>query len=144
MTLSLFTDYSLRVLMYAALPGRDRFSLDDVSAAYGVSRDHVAKVVQFLVRAGYLSSQRGRGGGIGLGRRPEEISIGAVVRETEGDAPILECFAPRPSRCRLTGCCRLQATIGRAVAAFYAVLEEVTLADVVQQPELLALALSPR
>lgn len=143
MTLNLFTDYSLRVLMYAALPGRERFSLDDVSSDYGISRDHVAKVVQFLVRAGYLSSQRGRGGGISLARSPEDIRVGAVVRETEGVTPILECFSPAMNSCRLAGRCGLQGVIGDALAAFYAVLDATTLAQIVTNRSALNEALSP-
>lgn len=143
MTLNLFTDYSLRVLMYAALPGNERFSLDVVSHDHGISRDHVAKVVQFLVKAGYLTSQRGRGGGISLARQPEEISVGAVVRESEGASPILQCFEAGASSCRLVGRCRLQGVIGEALAAFYAVLDRTTLAQIVANPTALQRALSP-
>ncbi len=129
MTLNLFTDYSLRVLMYAALPGHERFSLDAVSSAYGISRDHVAKVVQYLVRSGYLNSQRGRGGGISLAKPANEIRIGAIVRETESHAPLLECFHPPTNGCRLIGRCRLQGILRKALNAFFAELDDVTLAD---------------
>jgi Rrf2 family nitric oxide-sensitive transcriptional repressor len=142
MTLNLFTDYSLRVLMYAALPGNERFSLDDVSSDYGISRDHVAKVVQLLVRKGYLQSQRGRGGGISLARPPEEIGVGAVVRDTEGAQPLLECFHPPTNGCRLIGRCRLQGVLGEALAAFYAVLDRTTLAHIVSNPLALTSALA--
>ncbi|HET6408751.1 MAG TPA: Rrf2 family transcriptional regulator [Chthoniobacteraceae bacterium] len=138
MTLNLFTDYSLRVLMYAALPERERFSLDDVSGAYGISRDHVAKVVQRLVHAGYLSSQRGRGGGISLARPADEIRVGDVVRETEGQNPFVECFDPRTNHCRLSGQCRLQGVLGEAIGAFQSVLDSYTLADLVGKPRTLS------
>jgi Rrf2 family nitric oxide-sensitive transcriptional repressor len=134
MTLSLFTDYSLRVLMYAALPERDRFSLDDVSNAYGISRDHVAKVVQRLVHAGYLATQRGRGGGISLARPASEILVGDVVRETDGQIPFVECFDAETNSCRLAGRCRLQGVLSEAVNAFHEVLNRYTLADLVSNP----------
>jgi len=134
MTLNLFTDYSLRVLMYAALPDRTRFSLDEVSNAYGISRDHVAKVVQRLVRAGYLASQRGRGGGICLARPAEEIRIGEIVRETEGPSPLVECFHPPTNQCRLSGHCQLQGVLAEALSAYRAVLDKYTLADLVSRP----------
>jgi Rrf2 family nitric oxide-sensitive transcriptional repressor len=142
MTLNLFTDYALRVLMYAAVPGHERFSLDEVSSDHGISRDHVAKVVQFLVHSGYLSSQRGRGGGISLACSAEEIKLGTVVRETEGVNPIVECFNRTTNKCRLIGHCRLQGVIGEALAAFYAVLDRTTLAQLVSNPAALQRALS--
>jgi Rrf2 family nitric oxide-sensitive transcriptional repressor len=134
MTLNLFTDYSLRVLMYAALPGRERFSLDEVSSVYGISRDHVAKVVQRLVHAGYLNSQRGRGGGISLARAASEIRVGDVVRATEGQIPFVECFDQETNHCRLAGRCRLQGVLSEAVGAFRQVLDQYTLADLVAKP----------
>jgi Rrf2 family transcriptional regulator, nitric oxide-sensitive transcriptional repressor len=134
MTLNLFTDYSLRVLMYAALPDRERFSLDDVSNAYGISRDHVAKVVQRLVHEGYLTSQRGRGGGISLARPATEIRIGDVVRQTEGHSALVECFHPQTNTCRLIGNCRLQGVLKEAMGAFQSVLDSYTLADLVSKP----------
>lgn len=142
MTLNLFTDYSLRVLMYAALPGNERFSLDAVSSAYGISRDHVAKVVQNLVHEGYLHAQRGRGGGISLALPAESIRIGAVVRQTESHQPLLECFHPPTNGCRLIGRCRLQGVLGEALAAFYTVLDRTTLAQLVAQPNTLLKALA--
>lgn len=142
MTLNLFTDYSLRVLMFAALPGNERFSLDAVSSSYGISRDHVAKVVQHLVRCGYLTSQRGRGGGIALARPAEEIRIGAVVRETEGGAPLLECFHLPTNSCRLIGRCRLQGVMKKALDAFFTELDQTTLADLVANARSLSNALA--
>lgn len=141
-TLNLFTDYSLRVLMFAALPGNERFSLDAVSSAYDISRDHVAKVVQHLVRGGYLSSQRGRGGGISLARPAEEIRIGTVVRETENNVPLLECFHGPTNTCRLIGRCKLQGVLAKAVNAFFAELDQTTLADLVVNTRSLSQALA--
>ena len=82
MHLSLFSDYSLRVLIYAALK-KSAFQLDEVTAAYGISRHHLGKIVHNLSKLGYLHTRRGHGGGIQLARRPEDICIGALVRATE-------------------------------------------------------------
>lgn len=142
MTLNLFSDYSLRVLMFAAMPGHERFSLDDVSSAYGISRDHVAKVVQHLVRMGYLNSQRGRGGGISLDRSADLIRVGEVLRETQGRTALVECFEPATNGCRLSGRCRLQSVLAEALDAFHNVLDRYTLADLVAKPRPLLQALS--
>jgi len=141
-TLNLFTDYSLRVLMFAALPGHERFSLDGVSGAYGISRDHVAKVVQNLVRKGYLSSQRGRGGGISLARSAGDIRIGKVVLDCEGGGPLLECFHSPTNTCRLIGRCKLQGVLAKATNAFFAELDRTTLADLVVNPRSISNALA--
>jgi Rrf2 family nitric oxide-sensitive transcriptional repressor len=142
MTLNLFTDYSLRVLMYAALPENQRFSLDDVSSAYGISRDHVAKVVQRLVHSGYLASRRGTGGGISLARPADQIRIGDIVRDTDGQNPFVECFHAETNTCRLIGRCRLQGVLAEAVRAFQSVLDSYTLADLVSKPRILSKALA--
>ena len=82
MKLSLFSDYSLRVLMYAAM-AEGNFLIDDISRAYGISRNHVAQVVHHLGKLGYLHTQRGRGGGIRLALPPREIRLGKLIRQTE-------------------------------------------------------------
>ncbi len=134
MHLSLFSDYSLRVLMYAAVKG-GAFQLDEVTAAYGISRHHLAKVVQSLSKLGYLDTRRGRGGGIQLNCRAEDIRIGKLVRETEGQPAIVECFEAATNTCRLNGSCRLKGALGRAMNAFYDSLDEHTLADFTAGPQ---------
>lgn len=126
MRLSLFTDYSLRVLMFAALKERS-FSLSEVAGAYGVSRHHLVKVVNYLAKLGYLETRRGRGGGIALGMRPEDICIGMVVRRTEGMPPLVECFDKEHNTCVINGSCRLKDVLSQAVDAFYATLDRHTL-----------------
>lgn len=133
MTLSLFSDYSLRVLMYAALKGSS-FQVSEVTAAYGISRHHLAKVIHNLARLGYLDTRRGRGGGIQLAQVPEEIRIGRLVRETEGQAVLVECFDAATNTCRLDGSCRLKGALSEAMAAFYASLDRLTLRDLVTGP----------
>lgn len=136
MRLSLFTDYSLRVLMFAALKEGSEFSLSEVAGAYSISRHHLVKVVNHLAKLGYLETRRGRNGGISLGKKPEEIRIGMVVRRTESSSAILvECFDPQANTCPLNGMCRLKGVLGEAALAFYTALDRHTLADLVTGPE---------
>ena len=130
MRLSLFSDYSLRVLMFAALKG-ETFSLSEVAAAYDISRHHLVKVVNFLAKLGYLETRRGRGGGIALGMPPEDIHIGMVVRRTEDTPFIVECFDKQHNTCPINGSCRLKGALSQAVNAFYETLDRHTLRDLV-------------
>jgi Rrf2 family nitric oxide-sensitive transcriptional repressor len=131
MTLTLFSDYSLRVLMFGAVRGGDVFSIDEVSGAHGLSRHHVAKVVNFLVQRDYLVSRRGRHGGIQLAREPGSIRVGTLLRMTEQGAPLVECFDPVTNQCRLIHVCRLKQALAQARKAFFDVLEDYTLADLI-------------
>lgn len=130
MKLNLFSDYSLRVLMYGALKGKS-FQLEEVTKAYGISRHHLAKVVQRLAQLGYLETRRGRNGGITLARAPQEIRIGRLVRETEQQPAILECFDPATNTCPINGSCQLKGIIGQALHEFYDALDRHTLHDTV-------------
>lgn len=134
MRLSLFSDYALRVLMFAALKG-ESFSLSEVSASYDISRHHLVKVVNYLARLGYLETRRGRGGGIVLGMKPEDIRIGMVVRRTEDTPHIVECFDSQHNTCVINGCCRLKGALGQAMKAFYETLDQYTLTDLVAGKE---------
>ncbi len=131
MMLTRFSDYALRVLMYAAVRGREPFSVSEVAGAYDLSKNHLAKVVNHLVRIGHLKARRGRGGGVWLGRDPKTIRLGALVRLTENESPLVECFYARTNQCRLTPSCRLKGALQRALEAFYQRLDEETLADLV-------------
>lgn len=137
MTLTLFSDYSLRILMYAALREGAQFSVDEVAQAYGLSRHHVAKAVNYLTQRGYLTARRGRGGGLCLGRSAREIYIGTVVRETESGAPLIECFDPVTNTCPLIKACVLKRALKEAWEAFFAVLDNYTLADLTKRPRAL-------
>lgn len=130
MRLSLFSDYSLRVLMFAALKG-EIFSLSEVAEAYDISRHHLVKVVNFLAKLGYLETRRGRGGGIALGMPPEDIRIGMVVRRTEDTPFIVECFDKQHNTCPINGSCRLKGALAQAENTFYESLDRHTLRDLV-------------
>jgi Rrf2 family nitric oxide-sensitive transcriptional repressor len=134
MRLSLFTDYSLRVLMFGALKDEQTFSLSEVSEAYGISRNHLVKVVNHLAKLGYLETKRGRNGGIALGMKPEAIKIGLLVRRTENTPVVVECFDPTTNTCPLNGMCKLKGVLSEAVQAFYSTLDAYTLRDLVSGP----------
>ncbi len=134
MKLTLFSDYSLRILMFAALREDLQFSVDDVAQTYGLSRHHAAKSVNFLTQRGYLRAQRGRGGGISLGQAPAEIRIGQLVRQTEKGSPLVECFDAASNTCPLIRGCLLKHALSQAWNAFFLTLDGYTLADLVRKP----------
>lgn len=134
MQLSRFSDYSLRVLLFAALK-QASFQIDEVAVAYGISRNHLAKIVQNLARLGYLQTKQGRGGGITLVRAPESISIGGLVRQTENQSALVECFDPETNTCAISGCCHLKHLLGAALEAFFVALDDHTLADLMTSPQ---------
>jgi Rrf2 family nitric oxide-sensitive transcriptional repressor len=127
--LTKFTDYSLRVLMYAAAAPEGRATIAEVAAAFGISESHLVKVVHFLGQEGFLLNTRGRNGGLQLARSPREINIGRVVRATEGWDHTAECFDPEENTCKLAGRCRLQRAFEEAVERFYEVLQKYSLED---------------
>lgn len=133
MRLTNFTDYALRVLIYAALRNDRLITIEETAAVYGISRAHLMKVVNQLTKEGFLKATRGRTGGLSLGRRPEKIRLGDVVRATEPDFALVECFSP-DNNCLITPRCRLRGALREALGAFTATLDKYTLADVMLSP----------
>jgi Rrf2 family nitric oxide-sensitive transcriptional repressor len=136
--LTRFSDYALRVLMFAALRQDRPFSVAEVATKYDLSKNHLAKVVNRLVHSGHLRARRGRRGGVWLGRDPRMIRLGALVRLTENESPLVECFAAQSNRCPLTPACRLRGALAQALDAFYDCLDRRTLADLVENRATLA------
>ncbi len=129
--LTAYTNYALRVLMFCALhPGRT-VRVEDISNAYGISKAHLLKAARQLGQLGYLENLRGRTGGVRLAVSPDSIVIGEVVRHTEGDVELVECFNAETNTCPLIGVCGLSAAFKRGLAGFFAELDRTTLADVV-------------
>jgi Rrf2 family nitric oxide-sensitive transcriptional repressor len=129
MQLTLFSDYSLRVLLYLSSHHERRVPLPEISAAYGISQHHLVKVVQRLVEERLIESVRGRGGGLRLAREPRDINIAAVVRLTEPNLTLVECFDARANTCPIDAACGLKTALVRAQDAFFAELERYSLAD---------------
>lgn len=124
MKLTLFSDYSMRVLLYLGARPDRLCSIAEVAGAYGISQHHLMKVVNELSRSGYVESVRGRSGGIRLGRPPEEINVGAVIRHTEDGFQLVDCDS-----CVIAPACGLTGVLREAIGAFLAVLDSYTLAD---------------
>ena len=132
MRLTVYTDYSLRLLMYAALEPDGLVNISDVAQAFGISRNHLTKVVHQLGIAGYLDTVRGKGGGLRLARPPEEIRVGEVVRCTEPDMALTPCFRPIDADCPIAPSCLLKTALHEARDAFLRVLDGYTLAELVK------------
>jgi Rrf2 family nitric oxide-sensitive transcriptional repressor len=129
--LTVYTDYALRLLTYAALSPDGLITIGEVAQSYGISRNHLTKVAHQLGVAGYLETVRGKGGGLRLARKPESIGVGEVVRHTEPDMALVPCFEPIDARCRILPACVLEGVLREARSAFLQVLDRHTLADLV-------------
>jgi Rrf2 family nitric oxide-sensitive transcriptional repressor len=128
--LTVYTDFSLRVLMFLALKGDRLATIAEIAQAYGISKNHLMKVAYQLGLAGYVETVRGKGGGLRLARRPEKIVIGEVVRRTEPDMALVPCFAPdEDASCAILPSCALRGALAKAREAFLAALDGYTLAD---------------
>jgi len=125
-------DYALRLLMYAALKDGELVQIKEVALAYGISKNHLMKVAFELGKLGFLETVRGRSGGLRLARPPQEITVGEVVRNTEENFSLVECFEPGSNACVITAPCRLRAILRKALGAYLAVLDQHTLADLIQ------------
>ena len=130
MRLSEYTDYSLRVLMYCAANPERLVTIAELAEQHQVSRNHLMKVVNDLARQGLLATTRGRGGGLRLLPKPADIRVGDVVRRSETDFRLVECFDGASNTCSLTPDCRLKGVFGSALAAYLQVLDSTTLADI--------------
>lgn len=136
MRLTQWTDYTLRVLMYcAACQDREApVTIAEISEAYNISRSHLTKVVFAMSGLGWLSTTRGRGGGIRLARPAESFNLEDVVKATETDFFMVECFDAKTNQCGLTAHCILKGVLGEAMQSYLGVLRNYTLADLVPAP----------
>lgn len=131
MRLTMYTDYSLRVLIYLGLRDREQLStIQEIADAYQISKNHLMKVTYDLGQYGFIETIRGRGGGIRLAMEPESINIGAVVRKTEEDFHLVECFNPDNNLCKISADCRLKGVLAEALKAYLHVLDQYYLSDV--------------
>lgn len=129
MQLTHFSDYSLRVLLYLTARPERWVPLPEISHAYGVSQNHMAKVAQLLQERGYVESLRGRSGGLRLAKPASSINVGAVVRATEPHLNLVECFDAKSNTCPIDAVCGLKSALQAAQKAFLRELDRFTLAD---------------
>lgn len=130
MQLTMYTDYSLRTLIFlSALQEGETATISEIADYYHISRNHLVKVVHNLSQKGYINSTRGKRGGIRLARQGSEINVADVVKDTEPNLFIVECFNPEGSPCAIQGTCKLIAVLDKATSSFLKVLAQYTLDD---------------
>ncbi|GAB3416959.1 Rrf2 family transcriptional regulator [Massilia agilis] len=134
MRLTDYTDYALRVLMYVGAQKDRLVTIQEIAINHGISKNHLTKVVHRLGLAGLVETVRGRTGGVRLARDPETITIGSVVRLTEPDFTIVECFDEEKNTCALAPICVLKHALGRATSAYLQELDRISLASVLPLP----------
>jgi Rrf2 family nitric oxide-sensitive transcriptional repressor len=134
MRLTNFTDFALRLLMYTAAHEDRLITIEEASEVYDISRAHLMKITNTLTRAGFLKAVRGRSGGLMLAKPPHKIRLGEVVRATEPDFALVECFNA-DNQCIITRSCRLRGILHEGLRAFSAVLDKYTLADLMLRPK---------
>jgi len=127
--LTLYTDYSLRVLLFLAGKPEATATISEMADFYNISRNHLVKVVHNLGRLGYVVTSRGKNGGVKLARSAEDISISDVVKKVEPDMDLLECFNPKTDNCAISRICSLKSMIYEGRSAFMNVLDQYSLAD---------------
>ncbi|NYT65501.1 Rrf2 family transcriptional regulator [Alcaligenaceae bacterium] len=133
MRLTTMTDYAMRLLMYVGERPERLCTISEVALAYGISEPHLMKITHKLAQHGWLTTVRGKNGGMRLGRPPSEINLGAVVRDTENDLNLVECMSGN-NTCTLSGQCGLTGILKGALTQFMAHLDRYTLADIIATP----------
>lgn len=131
MRLTQYSNFTLRTLQFLALHEPEIVTVDQVARAHGISRAHLVKVAYDLSQRGYVETQRGRNGGMRLARSAERITVGEILRWTEAPLELVECFNPQTNTCPLQGHCHLSRGIQRALRAFFVVLDDLTIADII-------------
>jgi Rrf2 family nitric oxide-sensitive transcriptional repressor len=132
MRLTQYTDYALRTLILLGLKGEALGTIAEIAQRYGISENHLMKLVPALGRMGYVETLRGRHGGLRLAKPPAEIRLGEVVRHTETDFTLVECFDAARNGCPISGVCALEGVLGEALSQFMSVLDRYTLADLLK------------
>lgn len=129
--LTAFSDYTLRTLIYLALRANTLCTIHEIAEAYGISANHLTKVVHQAAQAGEVQTVRGQRGGIRLAQAPKDINVGSVLRRTEPDLDIVPCFG-NSTACCIQPTCVLQGALGDALGAFFSVMDRMTLADLIR------------
>lgn len=136
MQLTIFTDYGLRSLMYLAAQPDKLCSVREIAEHYGISRNHLVKVIHRLVQLGYIISSKGKGGGIRLAVKPQTMRLGDLVKQLEPHMSLVECFSAATNTCKIVSNCQLKHYLHEASVSFVETLNRYTLADTVKNPNL--------
>ena len=131
MQLTHYTDYSLRVLVYLALKKNKSVTISEIADYYKISRNHLVKIVNNLANLGYITTIRGKGGGMHLALPADEINIGEVIRNVEPHFDIVECFSENHTDCRIEPICKLKRVLQSATHSFLAELDQYSLQEVI-------------
>ena len=142
MQLTRYSDYSLRVLMYLGLNAGRRCTIHEIAVAYGVSENHLMKLIHQLGLMGYITTTRGKNGGLELARPANKINLGKVIRQTEGNFHLVECFNSANNTCVIAGPCVLAEVLDSALHAFFEVLDKYTLEDLLKPADALKRSLA--
>lgn len=135
MRLTRYTDYSLRVLLYLGTAAKGRTAtIQEIADVYGISKNHLTKVVHQLGQLGYIQTVRGRYGGIQLEPSVMNVSLGAIIRQTEDDFELVECFSEQ-GNCILSPACQLKQALQQAMKAYFEVLDDLLFHTLVDQPD---------
>ena len=134
MRLTTFTDYTIRVLIYLAMHPDELTTVAELAQRYEISRNHLTKVIHHLGQQGYIETLRGKGGGVRLATSAADINLRILIRETEKNSALVECFAPSVNHCKITSACRLSGVLHEAQEAFYQVLDKYSVSDLVTGP----------
>lgn len=131
-----YTDYALRVLIYAGMRSEQELvSIKEISETFSISQHHLGKIVFELNKKGLIETFRGRNGGIRLAQAPKDINVGTIVRDLEQDFHLLECFNRETNQCILSPACKLKHALHEALEAFFSVLDQYTLKDLIVNEE---------
>lgn len=136
MQLTHYTDYSLRVLVYLTLKQNQPVTISEIADYYKISRNHLVKIVNNLANLGYITTIRGKGGGMHLASAAQDINIGEVIRNVEPHFNIVECFAQEHKNCRIEPICKLKHILQTATDNFLAELDQYSLQDVISNRNL--------
>lgn len=142
MRLTQYSNFALRTLQMVAMRSPAIVTVDDVARAHHISKAHLVKIAAELSRRGYIETLRGRHGGMRLARPAEAITVGEIIRWTEAPLELVECFNAETNNCKLLGACHLSRGLQRALRAFLSVLDDLTIADIVVNRDVLLARLS--
>ena len=138
MKLPAYTDYALRTLMYLGANRERLVTIQDIADLHNIAKNHLSKVVHQLGALGVIQTVRGRNGGLRLGKEPVDIHLGDLVRNTEPDFNMAECFNRERNACILSPSCALKGVLNSATNAYLAVLDGATLQDLLMPTDAMA------